>query len=402
MFYILPFWGITQTFLYVMFCNRVFYFIGDTDMKKTLLITGLMAGIIMLSFNTHAANDCGSEGNCWDCGQTPEDSCTARIIGTTLYISGSGAGMKNYSADIMPQWRGANITNIVVGNGIERIGNGAFVNMSGVTSVELPASLTHIGQFAFTGMTGIEGTFTIPDKVTNIEWGAFQGMSGVNNLIIPNSVTTIEQYAFQNMTGLTDLTIPDNVTTFSSSIWYGTNLTSLTIPDGAVVSDMSDNTWALRSLTSLTISPEQMVYNESGSISGFMVQTSLCKHIFSAEHCAEAAAYFEANPDAGTYEFTEEKSFLSRLPANLTINCRGSAEDCQQAFQHANGTQTLVVVSSSSGAGTSLTEVHNSDGSTTFYNADGTIKGYKGKRIYTVKEANEVAGKQNTLKIRYK
>lgn len=43
-----------------------------------------------------------------------------------------------------------------------------------------------------------------------------------------------------------------------------------------------------------------------------------------------------------------------------------------------------------------------SDGSTTLYNADGTIKGYKGKRIYTIEEATKVSGERNTFRIRYK
>ena len=47
--------------------------------------------------------------------------------------------------------------------------------------------------------------------------------------------------------------------------------------------------------------------------------------------------------------------------------------------------------------------VQNADGSTTIYNADGSIKGFKGKRIYTVQEA-EMLSKEtgNTFKIRYK
>ena len=47
--------------------------------------------------------------------------------------------------------------------------------------------------------------------------------------------------------------------------------------------------------------------------------------------------------------------------------------------------------------------VQNTDGSTTIYNADGSIKGFKGKKIYTVQEA-EMLSKEtgNTFKIRYK
>ncbi len=43
-----------------------------------------------------------------------------------------------------------------------------------------------------------------------------------------------------------------------------------------------------------------------------------------------------------------------------------------------------------------------SDGSTTLYNADGSIKGFKNKRIYTVEEATAVAKEKNTFRIRYK
>ncbi|MBR1915369.1 MAG: hypothetical protein IJ830_02885 [Alphaproteobacteria bacterium] len=44
----------------------------------------------------------------------------------------------------------------------------------------------------------------------------------------------------------------------------------------------------------------------------------------------------------------------------------------------------------------------NSDGSTTIFNEDGTIKGFKNKRIYTIDEANQVAGAKNRVSIRYR
>lgn len=48
-----------------------------------------------------------------------------------------------------------------------------------------------------------------------------------------------------------------------------------------------------------------------------------------------------------------------------------------------------------------LQEKH-ADGSVTIYNEDGTLKGYKGKRIYTIDEANRVAGTRNRISIKYR
>ena len=42
------------------------------------------------------------------------------------------------------------------------------------------------------------------------------------------------------------------------------------------------------------------------------------------------------------------------------------------------------------------------DGSTTIRDQNGHLLGFKGKRIYTVEEANAVSGKVNTVKLRYK
>ncbi|MBR2299912.1 MAG: hypothetical protein IJ870_05005, partial [Alphaproteobacteria bacterium] len=47
--------------------------------------------------------------------------------------------------------------------------------------------------------------------------------------------------------------------------------------------------------------------------------------------------------------------------------------------------------------------VKNRDGSTTYFDDDGNVAYYKGKRIYTIEEANAVTKPQgNTFKLRYK
>jgi len=79
-----------------------------------------------------------------------------------------------------------------------------------------------------------------------------------------------------------------------------------------------------------------------------------------------------------------------------TIHCAGVLAQCQANMAAAGyevGTYNMVQAPYSK---------KQANGSRVYYDANGKLIGYQGKRIYTVKEANEVAGKKNTLKIRYK
>ncbi|MBO6247690.1 MAG: leucine-rich repeat protein [Bacteroidales bacterium] len=47
----------------------------------------------------------------------------------------------------------------------------------------------------------------IPFGVSEIEWGAFAGCTGLKSIEIPNSVTSIGSYAFSGCTGLTEISL---------------------------------------------------------------------------------------------------------------------------------------------------------------------------------------------------
>ena len=165
------------------------------------------------------------------------------------------------------------------------IGERAFYNCTGLTSVTIGNGVTSVGKEAFKGCDNIEtadissqaafNAITFNDKltsiilgdgVTRISWKAFLGCTGLTSVTIGNGVTSIDDIAFDGCTGLTSInvaednsnyasidgvlyskdkktlirvpitktsfTIPNSVTSIGGSAFNGcTGLTSITIPN---------------------------------------------------------------------------------------------------------------------------------------------------------------------------
>ena len=90
-------------------------------------------------------------------------------------------------------------------------------------------SVISIGNYAFHNCRGLT-SLTIPNSVTSIGSQAFERCSGLTSVTIPNSVTTIGTWAFNNCIGLTSVTIPSSVISLGANPFMGCrNLTSITV-----------------------------------------------------------------------------------------------------------------------------------------------------------------------------
>ncbi len=178
--------------------------------------------------------------------------------------------------------------NVVIPEGTEKIGDYAFYNRSGLTSIVIPSSVTSIGEHVLSGCSGLE-SITIPfvgkradgtgatnfgyifgDLYNNdyvpeslkeviitggasIAEQAFSGCSGLTSVTIGGSVTSIGKFAFSGCSGLTSVTIGNGVTSIGGYAFSGcSGLTSITIPDSVT----SIGNYAFTScsgLTSITI-----------------------------------------------------------------------------------------------------------------------------------------------------
>ena len=171
------------------------------------------------------------------------------------------------------------LTSVAIPNSVTSIGESAFARCSGLTSVTIPNSVTSIGSWTFYGCSGLTSvtfnaekctymgsdsypvfndcinltTLNIGNKVTTIPNSAFRDCSGLSSVTIPNSVTSIGDYAFSSCSGLTSVTIGNSVTSIGDYAFSScSGLTSVTI--GNSVTSIGDYAFfGCTGLHSLTI-----------------------------------------------------------------------------------------------------------------------------------------------------
>jgi hypothetical protein len=180
----------------------------------------------------------------------------------TLIVSGTGAMTDYYEINSRP-WTNyiSSITEVVIENSVTTVGYNAFKGCMALSSLTLGNSVSIIGPDAFwnTDLT----TVTIPASVTEIHEYAFSGNLNTVNfnatnctaiyssfeytlisaINFGNNVQSIPQYAFQNCRYLTSITIPNSVTSIGQRAFYGCSaVTSITI--GSMVNDIGERAFA--------------------------------------------------------------------------------------------------------------------------------------------------------------
>ena len=86
----------------------------------------------------------------------------------------------------------------------------AFNNCSSLTTINLPDSLTSIGQSTFNNCSSLT-TINFPDSLTSIEYIAFQNCSSLTTINFPDSLTSIENSAFQSCISLNTINLPNSL-----------------------------------------------------------------------------------------------------------------------------------------------------------------------------------------------
>lgn len=172
------------------------------------------------------------------------------------------------------------LTQINLPSSLTKIGNSVFYN-SGLTSIVIPESVTEIGQYIFMECKSLT-TVTLPNNMTLIPYQIFNKCTALTNVIIPESVTKIDGYAFMECSSLTALTIPAAVTEIGN---YALQIGS------------TDNkaTITFKSTTPPTI-PYPSVFKTS-TLNKIYVPSASVEAYKTADKWTSLAAYIEADPN---------------------------------------------------------------------------------------------------------
>ena len=100
------------------------------------------------------------------------------------------------------------------------IGDSAFSNCTGLTSIVIPSGVTTIGSNAFYVCSSLTSC-TIGNGVTSIGDNAFTKCMSLTSIAIPSGVTSIGMSAFDGCTSLTSIVIPSGVTSIGFDAFYG-------------------------------------------------------------------------------------------------------------------------------------------------------------------------------------
>ncbi len=334
-------------------------------MKRIVLIFA-----VLMAFNAKAASDCADgEQNCWDCGKTASDLCTARRIGEELQITGSGE-MRDYEfyRDIEPDENGRY-------NGPWGFGETNVPWGYDYTSVSVEG-VKNIGEHAFTYAS--VKTAEISDTVTSLGASAFDSCYSLKDVRLPNTLTSIGDYAFgwaahpdygdENLP-MINLVIPSSVGSIGENAFFKTYTNSLVIEG---TPDIADNAFSYLG----------KVGGKELNVKIYCLDASVCENKGQGE--AVSVVEYTKNPDTGLYQTSDGKLFATVDLMARGATCADEAQ-CRDILAAANTGQPFKV------------------GSKIYNSLDDFAKGNNVKfRIYTIDEANQVAGKTNTFSIRYR
>jgi len=327
-------------------------------MKKWIL--GVFLSFVMV-LETHAeiiasGNDCAADDE--------ESSCHWELDSSgKLNITGSGV-MKEWTENDwydhvdhgQPWFQYADFVNEVDVQGLSSISLQAFDGFSKINKVTMSDSVESIGRYAFRN-------------------------SPITSLDLSENVTSIERYAFQD-NKLTTLEIPDSLNTLIDGVFYSETLQTVIVP-----SDITS-----------------MGYDIFGAnLENLKDMNIICKgkNCDAVKEMIQEYAYYSSS--TSVYETTDIllKHFII---ADENENGKITAYDADGnkigEYDSVDAMLTTLVTPEPESEPVMIPEPTAETPTTEAINSNFTAE--RGKRIYTVKEANEATGKKNRVMIRYK
>lgn len=126
------------------------------------------------------------------------------------------------------------------GENLQSIGNSAFYGCIKLKEITLPNSVTEIGEWIFVGCASLRSV-KLSESLRRIPYRAFRFFVGLDEvfccpfteIVIPNSVTEIDEGAFEGCKSLASITIPESVKKIDGSAFNGCTVLTIHAPAGS-------------------------------------------------------------------------------------------------------------------------------------------------------------------------
>ena len=142
------------------------------------------------------------------------------INGDECHLSIKDAKTESYYANKMRSIIDGSVTELTEQDliGVATLRNYIFYGCTSLRIVNIPSTITSIGESAFRGCINLI-SLTMSEGIITIKPQAFQNCN-IATITIPSSVTSIGYQAFMNLSRLTSITIPASVTSIGDYAFY--------------------------------------------------------------------------------------------------------------------------------------------------------------------------------------
>ena len=157
-------------------------------------------------------------------------------------------------------FRYSSVQNIILGKGIEKIGENAFDSCESLKSITFPCAIAQIGEDIFAGCSALESivllemqvipnglfsgltkltTVALPEGLIEIGNDAFYGCISLSDIKLPSTLKTIGERAFNSCSALRSIVLPEGLTTLGFAAFANTGIEEIRIP--ATFTELPEN-----------------------------------------------------------------------------------------------------------------------------------------------------------------
>ena len=133
----------------------------------------------------------------------------------------------------------------------EKLENDSFKNNSLLKSIQIPDTITSIGNNVFHGTANLKSvTFGANSKLVSLGKEVFFA-SGITDFIMPNTVTYMAQGVFHNTTGLITAKLSSKLTSINHNTFWNSGLKEFEIPEN--ITSLGQNSFAMTKLEKIIL-----------------------------------------------------------------------------------------------------------------------------------------------------